>query len=331
MKQSFFFVMVLCMITFTACNQQESTDRIPVIFDTDANNELDDQHALIYLLFNQDVFDIKAVTVNATRAGNEVEKHYEEAERILKLATQHGKIPLLKGADDNFATIQEQLGDPGYDGNEAVEFIIEQAQNTPEKLIIIAVGKLTNVALALKKEPSIAEQIHLVWLGSNYPDPYEYNLVNDIPSMNYVLQTGVPMEMVMVRYGKPSGTDAIKVSQEEVNERMPGMGPEIEEPITGRHGGEYSTFGDYAVSLFEHIEYPDSTYRRALYDVGAVAVLKNPAWADSSSMPAPAMIDEKWVDQPENSRKIVIWENFDRDAIVEDFYNSLENPVLKPE
>jgi purine nucleosidase len=37
-----------------------------VIFDTDANNEIDDQHALAYLLFSGDVFAVEGVTVNAT-------------------------------------------------------------------------------------------------------------------------------------------------------------------------------------------------------------------------------------------------------------------------
>jgi hypothetical protein len=38
-----------------------------VILDTDANNELDDQHAIAYLLFNGQVFDVEGITVNRTR------------------------------------------------------------------------------------------------------------------------------------------------------------------------------------------------------------------------------------------------------------------------
>ena len=46
--------------------------RIPVIVDTDANNELDDQHALAYVLLNGDTFDVEGVTVNATRGGGDI-------------------------------------------------------------------------------------------------------------------------------------------------------------------------------------------------------------------------------------------------------------------
>jgi purine nucleosidase len=38
---------------------EEPKFRHHVIFDTDANNEIDDQHALAYLLFNGDVFAVE--------------------------------------------------------------------------------------------------------------------------------------------------------------------------------------------------------------------------------------------------------------------------------
>ena len=108
------------------------------------------------------------------------------------------------------------MGNGEFDGYKAVDFIISEAKkHSHEKLIVLAVGKLTNLALALQKDPSIANNIRLVWLGANYPDPGEYNLDNDIPSMNYVLETNIEFEMVTVRYGKPSGTDAVKVTQEQ--------------------------------------------------------------------------------------------------------------------
>jgi hypothetical protein len=36
-------------------------------------------------------------------------------------------------------------------------------------LILLAVGKLTNVALAVAKEPSITNNVRFYWLGANYP------------------------------------------------------------------------------------------------------------------------------------------------------------------
>jgi hypothetical protein len=40
------------------------------------------------------------------------------------------------------------------------------------------------------------------------------------------------------------------------------------------------------------------------------------------------MIDDVWVEQPDNPRKIVLWENFDKDGIIEDFYQTLKRHTL---
>lgn len=300
--------------------------KLAVIFDTDANNELDDQHALAYLFSNQGYFDIKAITVNATRNGGAVDSHYKEAERIMKLFNVREKIPLIEGANGSFSEIKNDLKNATFDGFKAVDFIISEAKrHTDEKLVVIAVGKLTNMALALKKDPTIVNNIRLVWLGANYPDPGEYNLDNDIESMNYVLKTNVPFEMVTVRYGKPSGTDAVRVTQEEINSKMPGVGPKIKTPIIGRHRGEFDNFGDYSINLFTHIDYHGDPPSRSLFDMAAVAIVKNPKWAKATEIPCPTMVDKVWKEQPKNLRKIVIWEYFNKEDIIADFYKVLNN------
>ena len=42
----------------------DSLQKTKILFDTDANNELDDQHALAYLLFNGQDFEVEGITVN---------------------------------------------------------------------------------------------------------------------------------------------------------------------------------------------------------------------------------------------------------------------------
>ncbi|MCB0847744.1 MAG: nucleoside hydrolase, partial [Bacteroidetes bacterium] len=136
----------------------QETAKIPVIFDTDANNELDDQHALAYLLFNGETFDVKGITVNATRSGGGIDDQYAEAERVLKLCTLDGKIPLYHGADADFETIRENVGKTDFDGHKAVDFIISEAKKDHgQKLVLLPVGKLTNIALALEKAPEIKD------------------------------------------------------------------------------------------------------------------------------------------------------------------------------
>ena len=87
----------------------------------------------------------------------------------------------------------------------------------------------------------------------------------------------------------------------------------------------FTNFGNYALNLFQKIELHGDPPSRALFDVVAVAILKNPEWGTSMSIPAPIMIDEKWQDRQNNKRNIVIWENFDEDAILKDFYSTLSS------
>jgi purine nucleosidase len=120
----------------------------------------------------------------------------------------------------------------------------------------------------------------------------------------------------------------VRVTRDEIHQRMPGKGPRIRTPVTGRNGGKFATFGDYSVDLFDHIELSGTPPSRALYDMAAVAVVKHPAWAHSRTIPAPTLENGKWVERPDNPRTIIIWENFDRDAIMQDFYATMERPVL---
>jgi purine nucleosidase len=330
-KTILFSLFIAASAVIAACSGKkdlsvpEEALRHRVIFDTDANNELDDQHALAYLLLNPEVFEVEAVTVNTTYSGGDIDLQYQEAERVMRLVNLHGKVPLLKGANGSFPEIRSTLDSAGYDGSKAVDFIITRAMATSgEKLLLLMVGKLTNAALALEKEPAIADKVKILWLGSNYPDPGEYNQDNDTAAMNYLLDQQVELEIALVRYGNDNGTDAVRASLEEIRSRMPGKGPVAEEAVEGRHGGTFRTFGDYSVNLFEHIGYHGDSKTRALFDMAAVAILKNPAWASPRTIPAPRLVDNRWQDRPDNTRTIVLWENFDRDGIMADFYATME-------
>ena len=182
---------------------------IDVIIDTDANNELDDQFALAYLMFSDRDFNIVGITTNATISGGDIDQHTREAANIITLCNKTGVVELVSGVNGSFEDVKETIENPEHDGYKAVDFIIEKArQYSPQqKITLLAIGKLTNVALALQKEPEIADNIRLVWLGANYPEQGEYNLENDIPSMNFLLDnTNISFEMATVRYNRSCKT-----------------------------------------------------------------------------------------------------------------------------
>jgi inosine-uridine nucleoside N-ribohydrolase len=330
MKKYSIFLLVIIFFACQPALKQTETKKIKILIDTDANNELDDQHALAYAFLNSESFEIAGVTVNNTRNGDGIQGQYNEALRIIQLFNLENKVPLYPGADKSFAEIAPYLSDSVFDGQPAVDFIISEAMKMKdEKLVLLPVGKLTNIALALTKEPRIAEKVRVVWLGSNYPGPGEYNLDNDTTSVNPVIESGVEFEMVTVRYGEPTGTAAVTVTREEVAANLKGKGPKSNSEVTGRHGGTFNFFGDYSANLFEHAEMHGNPPSRALFDMAAVAVVKNPTWAQKIEVPAPKLRGVEWIEQPENQKKIVIWENFNRDAIVNDLFGLMEKATPK--
>ena len=309
---------------------QSSRPRTPVFLDTDANNELDDQHAIAYMLFSGDAFDVEGISVNRTRGGGDVEMPAREAERVVQLAGLAKVFPVHRGANGSFAEIAPHVSERAFDGHAAVDMILAQSRKPrAQPLVLVPIGKLTNIALALKKDPSLASRVRVVWLGSNYPDPGEYNQENDEGALQFILDsTSVPFEMAVVRYGKPSGTDHVRVTREEIHARMPGKGPHVQPAVEGRNGGTFRSFGDYSVDLFDHIQMNGTPPSRALYDMAAVAIVKNPAWAHPRRIGAPQLVDSKWVERPGNARTITVWEDFDRDAILADFYATMDHPAL---
>ncbi len=304
---------------------QDKDERIRMILDSDANNELDDQHAIAYALFNGDLFDVEGITVNRTHSGGDIEHQYAEAVRVVKLCNQYQQIGIYKGANGNYEEIIDNINEANFDGAEAVNFIIKRAKaSDSRKLLIVPIGKLTNIALAIKKDPSIIPMIRVLWLGTNYPDKGEYNFDNDITAVNVVLDSKVEFEIAVVGYKSPTGTASVKASTKEIRAIMPGMGPEITTPVEGRHGGKFSNFGDYSVNLFEN--YKDS--HRSLFDMAAVAIVKNPSWAVPDTIGAPKFVDKHWIKNPTNERKIIIWDNFKQKKIMDDFYSTMKNYKL---
>lgn len=151
--------------------------RINVILDTDTYNEADDQFALSYLLKSQDMFNIEAITTApyshknfdvTVKEGQDLS--YNEVLKICNLLNFNSENKVFKGSLD---CIQN-----GYDDeNEAVNKIIEIALKN-DMTYVLSIGAITNIALAIKKEPKIINKIEIIWLGGNditYKDNMEYN------------------------------------------------------------------------------------------------------------------------------------------------------------
>lgn len=226
----FRFAVLLYFLCFALIAAAQA-ERMRIILDTDANNELDDQHAIAYMIFNADIFDIEGITTNRSRAGGDIEAHHAEAIRIVQLCSAQAKIKLYKGANSSYSEIIADIEKPDHDGHEAVDFIIERAKaDTSSDLVLVAVGTLTNVALAILKDPTIIPYIRVVWLNTNWSGQTfadgargGYNMESDVSSINPVVDSKVRLEVHV-------GTDEVIATMNEIKQKMPGMGPHVSPP-----------------------------------------------------------------------------------------------------
>ncbi|MDQ7863706.1 nucleoside hydrolase [Peribacillus frigoritolerans] len=85
----------------------------------------------------------------------------------------------------------------------AADFIIDQVQSRPHEITIIAVGPLTNIALAINKAPmimSLVKEVVIMGGAVNVPGnvtPYaEANIISDPEAAHQVLTSGLPITLV---------------------------------------------------------------------------------------------------------------------------------------
>lgn len=141
-----------------------SEQGIPVIFDTDIGDDIDDTWALLMLL-RMPQFDVKLVV------GDYGNGRYRARllGKFLEL-TGHGDIPVGIGLDprDDPGNQSDWLGDyrleafPGSVFEDGVQAIIDTIHASPEPVTLICVGPVPNIAEALRRDPAIAANARFV-------------------------------------------------------------------------------------------------------------------------------------------------------------------------
>lgn len=137
---------------------------IPVIFDTDIGDDIDDTWALCMLLKSPEL-DLKLVV------GDKGKTHYR-ARLIARLLEVAGRtdIPVgvgiggKGGAGKQAAWVKDYdlKSYPGTVHEDGVAAIIDTIMASPEPITVIAVGPMPNLLEALKREPKIAQKARFV-------------------------------------------------------------------------------------------------------------------------------------------------------------------------
>ncbi len=181
-------------------NLEVPSRKVDAVIDTDAFNEIDDQFAISYLLASKDKINLTALyaapfsgTKNVSDPKIGMEKSFAEIINILTLTGCEEYI------DDTFKGSNMYLKDEKTPViSDAAEDLVQRAKKySPENpLYVITIGAITNIASALLIDPTIAENIVIVWLGGHalhFHDTKEFNMQQDIAAARVVFMSDAPL------------------------------------------------------------------------------------------------------------------------------------------
>lgn len=278
-----------------------------VVLDTDTFNEIDDQFALAYLL--RATAEARAEAIYAapfhndrsTSPGDGMEKSYEEIERLLSRLGQE-EFPRFKGAKATLPTDTAPVDSP------AARDLVKRAMSAThsDRLTVIAIGCITNVASALLMKPEISERVTVIWLGGNYPyypTNTEFNFNGDINAARAVFDSGVPL-YVMPAIGVASHLTS---TREELAANL-----DLEQPLSRFLYERFSEYGP-----------PDEVWAKEIWDIAGIAWLVKPETVTSFAVPAPRVAsDGSYIHDPRRHLCRFAY-RLNRNAIYQDLFAKL--------
>lgn len=206
-------ILFLSLLLFTVPASAASPR--PVIIDTDMTT--DDFMAILYMMNNPD-FEIKAITVTGT-GWSFCDAGVEMALGLLAL-NKYGDVPVscwkdtpLMGGDNpvpaEYRTSLETVksfdlpaGGKASD-LDAVKLFTKTVQDTQNRIEVLALGPLTNIAKAFTTTPALLDKIERITVMGGAVDTIgnasplaEWNIYCDPPAARIVFESGAPITLV---------------------------------------------------------------------------------------------------------------------------------------
>ena len=192
--------------------------KIKLILDTDIGDDIDDAFALSIAL-NEPNCELLGVTTVFRNAY----KRAKMASYLIHTFNQDVKvyagcdIPLIAKVSDLLSTeikAKEKLDETGkyllpqylpvmdqgvVEEKHAVDFIIEMAHKYPNELVVVGIGPLTNIAMAIRKDPSLVNLIKEIRIMGGDPTNVnckEWNIFCDPEAARIVYSSGINLYAV---------------------------------------------------------------------------------------------------------------------------------------
>jgi purine nucleosidase len=185
-----------------------------IIIDTDPG--IDDAMAIFLALHSPELEVVGLTSVWGNAKG---EFTAQNALRLLEVEG-HGNIPVARGSDCPLVIPQPEFGthvhgEDGYGNTNpplpagrlialpAAQFVIKMIMENPRQITLVPIGPLTNIALALRLEPRIIDNVkEVVIMGGaakisgNVTPVAEANIWHDPHAASIVFSAGWPLTMV---------------------------------------------------------------------------------------------------------------------------------------
>lgn len=286
---------------------------VRMVLDTDTYNEIDDQFAVVYALISPEL-NVQAVYAapfknsRSRSPGDGMEKSYEEILRVLSRLDKSPDGLAFKGSTHYLMDMKQPERSP------AAMDLVERARKCSPKdpLYVAAVGAITNVGNAILIDPSIINNIVVVWLGGNghhWPHQREFNFRQDLNASRVIFDSGVPFVQLPCTPIVTHFTTTV---------------PEMERYVGGR-----GAIGDYLLKIFKEYKKDHFAWSKVLWDMTAVAWLINDQWLPSDLVHSPIVTDN-YTFSFDKSRHLMRSVNFvRRDPIFQDFFTKLEKQAKK--
>lgn len=178
------------------------------IIDTDIGDDIDDAYALAFLsqVIKERVVGITTVFKNTEQRAKLVSHFLKLLDWNIPVAAGESKplkkeisfLPFEKVCENPEITqYRESYKDEKYSSENAVDFILDSIKKY-DCLSLVCIGPLTNIALAIQKEPETFKKVkRLVIMGGTFSCKYvEWNVKCDPEAFEMVVNSGVKLQFV---------------------------------------------------------------------------------------------------------------------------------------
>lgn len=281
-----------------------------MVLDTDTFNEVDDQFALSYALRSPDRLKVEAVYAapflnkKATSPADGMEKSYREIIKIMNILGKKTEGVVFRGSTGYLPDANTPV-----DSDAARDLVKKARASSPEDpLYVVSIAAITNIASAILLDPSIINNIVVVWLGGHplyWPQTKEFNLFQDIHASRLIFDCGVPLVTIpcMGVASNLATTDyELKnylAGKSKIGDYLYntvanyGKGGEVLEEYNAAmdiylSGNNDSECEEFACKVSEDA----NAWSKIIWDISAIAYLINPWWTPSIVTSTPLLTDQ---------------------------------------